>query len=48
MNDVTSIRLSKSTHQKLNLAKIMLQAKLKRSLTMDEFLQILIERSEQK
>jgi hypothetical protein len=48
MSDITTIQISKATHQKLKLAKLEIQAKLKRSLTMDEFLQILIERSEQK
>jgi len=48
MSNITTIQLSKATRQKLKLVKIEMQAKLKRSLTMDEFLQILIERCEQK
>jgi hypothetical protein len=48
MTNITTIQIEKTTHEKLKLGKIEMQARLKRSLTMDEYLQILIERSEQK
>jgi hypothetical protein len=48
MTNVTTIQIAKTTHEKLKLGKIEMQARLKRSLTMDEYLLILIERSEQK
>jgi len=44
----TFCKTEKETHEKLKLGKILMQAKLKKSLTVDEYLQILIERSEQK
>jgi hypothetical protein len=48
MTNVTTILIEKTTHEKLKLGKIEMQARLKRSLTMDEYLQILLERSEKK
>jgi hypothetical protein len=48
MKNITTIQVDKETRRKLKLKKLELQAKLKRTLSMDEYLQYLVDRSEQK